>query len=345
MTGETGQRVRAVAYDVVRIQAFPWPVPRPLKLRRDLLFQREAVVDLPPVGQRFAGRQGAGWQPVEPAGRQVVGVDGLEPVQGGEVLGRTLQLERAEQGDEVEHLRQIARGLMRGRERAHEPGADRLPVRELLIRQSLGESEGAALQLLRKGGVARKLRAQPGQILRGRGTRLVGRDAHGAAQLRDQGLIGVRGLGRDGAQRGQQVALRVDEDPHRALPALVRPPEHPVLVEVGFGVAGGQPPAGRGMTCREGTGADREQRALQGLDRLGETGGPLRGAAGQVDQQAAGGVSGGGDEQVAQTWEGFLFGSIHHRPQGLDDRFLLVDPRSQRRLPRPALGRRRAPLG
>ena len=100
----------------MRVQALPWPVPRPLELGRDLLFERQAVVDLPPVGQRLAGRQGAGWQLIgrQPAGRQVVGVHGLEPVQGGEVLGRSLQLERAEQGDEVEDLLQIARGLMRG---------------------------------------------------------------------------------------------------------------------------------------------------------------------------------------------------------------------------------------
>ena len=125
----------------MRVQAFPRPVPRPLKLRSDLLFEREAVVDLPPVGQRFARRKGAGWQLVEPAGRQVVGVNGLEPVQGGHVLARSLQLERAEQWDEVEDLGQIVRGLMRGRERSHQLGAECLPVRELAVPQLFGQLE------------------------------------------------------------------------------------------------------------------------------------------------------------------------------------------------------------
>ena len=54
---ETGQSVCAVSYDAVGVQPFAWPVRRPLELGRDLLFERQAVIDLPPVGQRFAGRQ------------------------------------------------------------------------------------------------------------------------------------------------------------------------------------------------------------------------------------------------------------------------------------------------
>src|SRR6266498_386868 len=54
----TVKRVRAVPHDVVRVQAFPWPVRWPREFRRDLLFESQAVVDLPPVGQRFVWRQG-----------------------------------------------------------------------------------------------------------------------------------------------------------------------------------------------------------------------------------------------------------------------------------------------
>ena len=147
------------------------------------------------------------------------------------------------------------------------------------------------------------------------------------------------------AQRGQQVALRVDEDPHRALPGLIGPPEYPVLIKVGLGVVAVQLPAGRGMIRRESAGAHREQRALQGLDRLGEAGGPLRSAAGQVDQQPTCGVSSGGGEKITQPREGFLFRRIYDSTQCLDDVLLLINPRLQARLPRPARLQCRAPLG
>ena len=99
------------------------------------------------------------------------------------------------------------------------------------------------------------------------------------------------------------------------------------------------------MIRREGAGAHREQGALQGLDRLGEAGGPLRGAAGQVDQQATCGVSSRGGEKVTQPRKGLLFRRVYDSTQGLDDVLLLVDPRLQARLPSPARLQGRAPLG
>ena len=71
--------------------------------------------------------------------------------------------------------------------------------------------------------------------------------------------------------------------------------------------------------CSSSADAHREQRALQSLDRLIETGRPLRCAACQIDQQAARRVSGRGEEQVAQRRKGLRFGRVHNGAQRLDE--------------------------
>ena len=141
--GETGQSVRAVPHDVVRVQAFPWPVPRPLELRRDLLFERQAVVDLPPVGQRFAGAAGYRVAACRPSACRAAGgrrtrsgtsprPQGTRPIAAAgarRARGRSRRPPSDSSGPDA------------GRERSHQLGAERLPVRKLPVRQLLGETK------------------------------------------------------------------------------------------------------------------------------------------------------------------------------------------------------------
>src|SRR5262249_20884796 len=103
------------------------------------------------------------------------------------------------------------------RERPHKMRAERLPFRELAVRHPLGDNE-VLLQLRREGGI---LHCVTKVIVGGGSACLIGRDLIEAAQFLDEGLICTEW--RDvRTQRRQQLAFREDEDPHRALPSLVR---------------------------------------------------------------------------------------------------------------------------
>ena len=273
----------------MRVQADPQPVVGIALVRGgDRLLQHEPVVDLALVG------------------REVVGVEGLDPVQCDQVLPGPLQLQGQGQGHEVEDLLDVVRGLGRIGDVGEELLADELaPVGQLGIGEGFGDRQGVGPQGRRQiaAEVARQLLVVAvGEVLRPRRGEpgLVAQIGH---QLLVRGGLVQRPRRRwwngERAQLGQQVGLRVGEDPDGRVPGAVAPHPEPLLVEVLLDVRlvriERQLPPGRRVRRPQDrrlglqpTGPQGQQHLLQRLQCLLGSGRSLVTAVAAVDAELAG---------------------------------------------------------